>query len=60
MAATVIGTAGIVSGLVSVATYDKSVTGTLDVLLLVIEVAVLSLLWLPRSTAYLRQVSASG
>ncbi|MFT4397315.1 hypothetical protein ACLTEW_20500 [Gordonia lacunae] len=60
VAATVIGAAGIVSGLVSVATYDKSVTGTLDVLLLVAEVAVLSLLWLPRSTAYFRQVSASG
>ncbi|WP_144066005.1 hypothetical protein [Gordonia lacunae] len=60
VAATVIGAVGIVSGFVSVATYDKSVTGTLDVLLLVIEVAVLSLLWLPRSTAYFRQVSASG
>ena len=59
VAATVIGAVGIISGIVSVATYDKSVTGTLDVLLLAIEVAVLSLLWLPRSTAYFRQVSAS-
>ncbi len=58
--ATVVGAVGIISGIVSVATYDKSVTGTLDVLLLVIEVAVLSLLWLPRSTAYFRQVSAAG
>lgn len=55
VAATVIGASGIVSGLVSVATYDKSVTGTLDVLLLVIEVAVLSLLWHPRSAPHFHQ-----
>ncbi|MEY1675459.1 hypothetical protein AB4Z55_14880 [Gordonia sp. ABKF26] len=55
VAATVIGAVGIVSGIISVATYDRSVTSTLDVLLLVIEVAVLSLLWHPRSAPHLRQ-----
>ncbi|MFE0748034.1 hypothetical protein [Gordonia sp. NPDC058843] len=55
LAATVIGAVGIVSGITSVATYDRSVTSTLDVLLLVIEVAALSLLWHPRSAPHFRQ-----
>ena len=55
VAATAIGAVGIVSGITSVATYDRSVTSTLDVLLLVIEVAVLSLLWHPRSAPHFRQ-----
>ncbi|WP_439028792.1 hypothetical protein [Gordonia terrae] len=57
---TVFGLVGVAFGTMSLATNERAVTATLELLLVMIEVAVLVLLWLPSASAYYRRSSTAG